>query len=55
MDGPTIRWMQECAIKLDILIGGSLAIRDEDKIFNRFVMIGNEGLVAHMIKDIFSL
>ena len=50
MDGPTIRWMQECAIKLDILIGGSLAIRDEDKIFNRFVMIGNEGLVTHYDK-----
>ena len=50
MDGPTIRWMQECAIKLDILIGGSLVIRDENKIFNRFVMIGNEGLVAHYDK-----
>jgi predicted amidohydrolase len=50
MKGHTIQWMQKWAVKLGILLGGSLVIKKKGKIFNRFVMVGSEGLVAHYDK-----
>ncbi len=50
MEGPTLQWMQEWAAKLGILLGGSLVIEAKGKIFNRFVMVGNEGVVAYYDK-----
>ena len=50
MHGPTIQWMQDWAEKLGILLGGSLVIRSKGKIYNRFVMVGNNGVIAHYDK-----
>ena len=50
MHGPTIQWMQDWAEKLGILFGGSLVIRSKGKIYNRFVMVGNKGVLAHYDK-----
>ena len=50
MHGPTIRWMQDWAEKLGILLGGSIVIRYNEKIYNRFLMVGNKGVVAHYDK-----
>ncbi len=48
--GPTLRWMQHWAEKKSILFGGSLVIQEEEKIFNRFVMVGPEGILARYDK-----
>ena len=50
MHGPTIQWMQHWAEKLGILLGGSLVIRSKGKFYNRFVMVGNKGIVAYYDK-----
>ena len=50
MHGPTIQWMQDWAEKLGILLGGSLVIRSKGKFYNRFVMVGNNGVIAHYDK-----
>lgn len=50
MEGPTVRWMQEWAAKSGMLLGGSLAIKNKGKIFNRFVMVGHQGVIAHYDK-----
>jgi len=48
--GPTFLWMQSWAKKKKILLGGSLVIQEGRQIFNRFVMVGAEGLIAHYDK-----
>ena len=50
MEGTTIQWMQSWATQLDLVLGGSLVIEEEGKFFNRFVMVGPEGLLAHYDK-----
>jgi len=50
MKGTTIQWMQSWATQLDLVLGGSLVIEEEGKFFNRFVMVGPEGLLAHYDK-----
>jgi predicted amidohydrolase len=50
MHGPTIQWMQDWAKKLGILLGGSLVIRSKGKIYNRFVMVGDKGVLAYYDK-----
>ena len=37
MTGPSIIWMKSWAEKLDTLLGGSLAIKEEGNFYNRFV------------------
>ena len=50
MHGPTIQWMQDWAKKSGLLLGGSLVIRSKGKIYNRFVMVGDKGVLAHYDK-----
>lgn len=46
MDGPTINLMQQLAIQHQTAVGGSLIIKDNQQIFNRFVFIYPNGDVA---------
>ena len=39
MDGPTITWMKAEAARMGIPIAGSLMIREDDKVLNRFVWV----------------
>jgi len=48
--GPTLKWMHYWAEKKDILIGGSLVIQEEGKLYNRFVMVGANGIIARYDK-----
>ena len=50
MHGPTIQWMQDWAKKSEILLGGSLVIKSKGKVYNRFVMVGDKGVLAHYDK-----
>ena len=50
MTGPSILWMKSWAEKLNILLGGSLAIQEEGKIYNRFVMVSSKGVIAQYDK-----
>ena len=50
MTGPSILWMKRWAEKLNKLLGGSLAIHEGGNIFNRFVIVGPEGVIAQYDK-----
>jgi omega-amidase len=45
MDGPTVRWMQEKAAKMNAAITGSTIIREDGKYFNRLLWITPDGQV----------
>lgn len=46
MDGPTINWLLKLSATVQIAIGGSLIIKEGDKIFNRFVFVQPDGQVS---------
>jgi len=50
MNGVTLQWMRSWAKKIDGLIGGSLVILEGGCFYNRFVMVGAEGVVAYYDK-----
>ncbi|NOY47645.1 MAG: amidohydrolase [Chlorobi bacterium] len=43
MEGETIKWMLETALKSNVAIGGSLVIEEESVFFNRFVFAKPDG------------
>jgi predicted amidohydrolase len=43
MDGPTVEWMVKLSNQSGLAIGGSLLVRDEGLIFNRFVFVTPQG------------
>ena len=45
MDGKTIEWMKEMAVKHESAIGGSIVIKDKSKFFNRFLFVTPLGIV----------
>ena len=45
MDGKTIAWMKEMAVKYESAIGGSIVIKDKNKFFNRFLFVTPLGKV----------
>ena len=44
MDGSSVRWMTDTARRKNVHLMGSLIIRDEGKIYNRFMWITPEGI-----------
>jgi omega-amidase len=50
MDGPTIKWLQKWATKLDTQIGGSLIIKEDYQYFNRFLIVSKNGVEAQYNK-----
>lgn len=43
MSGESVRWMQQLAVQHQIGIAGSLAIREEEQYFNRFILAHADG------------
>jgi predicted amidohydrolase len=46
MDGPTVGWMVEQARRLDRVVAGSLAIREGEACFNRFIWVTPDGEIS---------
>lgn len=54
MNGPTIRWMKEIAIKKNCVITGSLIIKEGDKYFNRLIWMRPDGFEQYDKRHLFS-
>lgn len=50
MDGPTVLWMQDWAKKQNAALCGSTIIRDQGKIYNRFLFVAPSGEVQYYDK-----
>ena len=55
MDGPTVAWMQEQAVRLDAAVTGSVQVRGEggdggSGVFNRMVFVAPDGALTHYDK-----
>tara|TARA_B100000579_G_scaffold431158_1_gene445759 strand:- start:560 stop:1249 length:690 start_codon:yes stop_codon:yes gene_type:complete len=50
MEGTSLTWMKSWAKKLEVLLGGSIVIKEDGKIYNRFVMVGSKGIVTYYDK-----
>ncbi len=50
MTGPSILWMKSWAEKLNTILGGSLAIKEGENFYNRFVIVSSEGVIARYDK-----
>jgi len=45
MDGPTVSWMAETAVKHRCILTGSLIIKDEDHYYNRMLWVQPDGTI----------
>ena len=45
MDGKTISWMKDMALKYNSAIGGSIVIKERSKFYNRFLFVKPSGKV----------
>lgn len=50
MNGESIKWLISWAEKLNCHIGASIIINDDDKYFNRFVIVTSKGIQTHYDK-----
>lgn len=50
MDGPTVGWMREMAQSHGAAVAGSVVIEDGGARYNRFLLVGPDGLVGHYDK-----
>lgn len=48
--GPTTRWMQQLAVRLDAAVVGSVITVDEGRYYNRLCWVAPEGLLAYYDK-----
>ncbi|MEE4216128.1 MAG: amidohydrolase [Xanthomonadales bacterium] len=46
MDGPTVEWMHEMAVRHDCAMAGSLVISEQEQRFNRFLFVTPEGVAG---------
>lgn len=46
MEGETVTFLKELALKLNAVVAGTFMYKEGDKIFNRFIAVGNEGVIA---------
>jgi predicted amidohydrolase len=51
MDGKVIHWMQRWAKKLNTQIGGSIIIKENDKYYNRFAIVSENGIETYYDKN----
>lgn len=50
MYGETFIWMQSLAAKYDIMIAGSIMVKELGNIHNRFILVGSDGLLCQYDK-----
>lgn len=50
MDGPTVQWMKEMAVKQKIILTGSVMMAEGGQFFNRLLWVLPNGVVAHYDK-----
>lgn len=50
MDGITVRWMKENALRRDLSICGSIIIEEEGKYFNRFIWVNPDASIQYYDK-----
>ncbi len=50
MDGEAVNWMQKTALKFNCSIVGSLNIREDEKYYNRLLLVSEEGIQAQYDK-----
>lgn len=50
MDGITVQWMKENALKRDLAICGSLIIEEEGRYFNRFIWVNPDASIQYYDK-----
>lgn len=50
MQGESIQWLKYWAEKLNAKLGASLIIKENNKFFNRFVIVGADGVETHYDK-----
>ena len=50
MDGKTVQWLKELAYKKQAAIGGSTIIKENNNIFNRFLLVSPSGKIQHYDK-----
>lgn len=50
MDGPAIAWMRRQAGELGAAVAGSMAVRDGDRFYNRFLWAAPDGTLVHYDK-----
>lgn len=50
MDGPTVAWLREQAVKLGAAVTGSVQLRTEQGVFNRMLFATPDGQLAHYDK-----
>ena len=50
MDGPTVDWIREQALKLDAAVTGSVQLRTEQGVFNRMLFATPDGALTHYDK-----
>jgi omega-amidase len=50
MDGPTVEWIREQALKLDAAVTGSVQLRTEAGVFNRMLFATPDGGLTHYDK-----
>ena len=50
MQGETVQWLHQWAEKKQAAVGGSTIIKEDDKIFNRFLLVSPSGEVQYYDK-----
>jgi predicted amidohydrolase len=50
MDGPTVEWIREQAMRLDAAVTGSVQLRTEEGVFNRMLFATPDGGLSHYDK-----
>ncbi len=50
MDGTTVSWLKEQALKLDASVLGSFLYKEDQKMYNRFIWVRPDGSVSHYDK-----
>ncbi len=54
MDGPSIQWMKDVAIKKNCVVTGSIIIKESEKYFNRLIWMSPDGFEFYDKRHLFS-
>lgn len=50
MSGETVKFMRELAVEKDALMAGTFMVKENGNVFNRFVVVGEDGVLAYYDK-----
>lgn len=53
--GPTLGWMQEIAAEFDCALAGSIAVRENDRVFNRLYFVHRDGFTTYDKRHLFRM